>query len=76
VRSRANGTSSLLALNGVEQSQNNGGTHGLAGVTMGALFDTSLSWLGIIGDILIFSGTDYAARAASADALMRQYYGI
>jgi hypothetical protein len=76
VRSRSNGTSSLLALNGVEQSQNNGGTQALTGVTLGSDVLGTSGWLGVIADILIFSGTDDAARAASAEALMRAYYGI
>jgi hypothetical protein len=75
-RFRAVGASSAIALNGVEQTPINGGTHALTGATIGAAYDNAAPLVGVIADILIFSGADYAARAASADALMRAYYGI
>jgi hypothetical protein len=70
-----NGASGALALNGVEQAFDVGSAT-LNGITIGAGLDNADPWLGVIADILIFSGTDYAARAARADALMRAYYGI
>jgi hypothetical protein len=75
IRTVMNGASSSIALNGAAQTVSTG-TLPLGGATIGSRHDGLVPFTGIIGDILIFSGTDYAARAAAADALMRAYYGI
>jgi hypothetical protein len=76
LRATHNGATSSLVLNGTEIASGNAGTTGLDGLTLGRRFTGTDFLTGIIADILIFSGADYAARAASADALMRAYYGI
>jgi hypothetical protein len=71
-----NGASSSITVNGATTS-GNAGIHNLPALGIGYYAVAGDRWLiGTIGDILVFSGTDYAARAASADALMRTYYGI
>jgi len=75
-RARINGTSTALAINGVEQETPGAGVHTLTGVTIGANATPALGWNGAIADILVFSGADYAARAAAADTLARAHYGI
>jgi hypothetical protein len=71
-----NVASSVRSINGVATAFSTG-THNLPALGIGYYAVAGNAWLtGVIADILIFSGTDYAARAASADALMRAYYGI
>jgi len=72
----ANGASSQLWRNGAMSVSGNAGTVAWHPITIGRLANKTLAFAGVIGDILIFSGADYAARAASAEALMRAYYGI
>ena len=71
-----NGASSSITINGATTS-GNAGTHNLPALGIGYYAVAGdRHFIGTIGDILIFSGTDYAARAEAADALMRAYYGI
>ena len=71
-----NGASSSVTINGVTTA-GNAGTNNLPALGIGYYAVGGDRFLtGVIADILIFSGTDYAARAEAADALMRQYYGI
>jgi len=77
MRSTYNGAASTVVRNGTQIGGTLfAGTQALGGFSIGRLADTAAPFIGIIADILIFSGTDDAARAEAADALMRAYYGI
>jgi len=71
------GATSALFQNGTSVASGNAGAGAFGGVVfLGSRENLLVPFIGVIADILIFSGTDYAARAEAADALMRAYYGI